>query len=290
MTEVSLLPAEAVYVSAAELRTLLASPQLVLFDASIERVERPDGTAGYENGRQKFIREGHIPGALHADLCKDFSDPEAPFSFTRPSVEKLADALQKHGVDDRSEIVVYDALNGVWAARLWWVLKSAGLRRIRILNGGLTEWRRQGGDIAFGEAAPREADRKPGLAVDPRLFSDLEDVLPVVDNEAGARLVCALRQPDYDAGHIPGSLSMPYQAILSDDGLVDPVRTQVAARALGVNSADRLILYCGGGVNAAGLGAALRAIGYDNVSVYDGSLSEWKADPSRPFVRTKTPQ
>ena len=141
------------------------------------------------------------------------------------------------------------------------------------------------GEVATGESAPTSAGAGISVASQTGWFSDLADVGSLVGAGQASKLVCALRPEDFRRGRIPGSRLLPYQSILDAQGSVTPALAEQAARALGFGPGDEIVLYCGGGVNAAGVGAALRQAGYRSVSVYDGSLAEWSADPARPMAR-----
>lgn len=104
--------------------------------------------------------------------------------------------------------------------------------------------------------------------------------LAEVARAPGDRLVCALRKERFDAGHIPGSVSLPYPDLLRPDGTLDLVEVRSRAAATGLDATS--VVYCGGGINAAGLVLALDAAGLPLPRLYDGSLSEWRADPARP--------
>lgn len=236
--------------------------EVVLLDASIERTAE-----GFASGSAAFAAS-HLPGARFADLLGGFSDPTARFLFTMPAVDALRETARSSGVRDGVHVVVYDRNGGAWAARIWWLLRVHGFSTVSVLDGGLAAWTgplESGiseiplvpGDLTLHEPGPVTAD------------------LAEVSGTPGARLVCALRKERFDAGHIPGSVSLPYNDLLSPDGTLDRdlVRTRAAGIALGADS----IVYCGGGINAAGLILALDAAGLPLPRLYDGSLNEWRA-------------
>lgn len=257
--------------------------ECVLLDASIDRRAGPQGTE-YASGLDRFLNEGHIPGAQFADLFGDFSDPCGAFAFTRPKAAGLQAALRRLGIDDCTRVVVYDALNGVWAARVWWLLQSAGLEHSAVLDGGLARWRAAGGELACGPAVAPE----PGQVCVREIPGRLVDLAQVMATQAAGRpLVCALSSTSYaQDGHIPGSVNLAYADLLDDHGLLNLERLPAQLQSLALSSDDPLLLYCGGGVNACGLALALTAAGHDpdRLSVYDGSLNEWRADPQRPLA------
>ncbi|AXG81773.1 sulfurtransferase [Streptomyces paludis] len=262
---------------------------VVLLDASVDRRTGPDGTTVFVDGLAGHL-ERRIPGAHFADLIAGFSDPSAPFPFTCPSPDRVAAYASELGIGRDSTVVVHDRLTGAWAARVWWVLRSAGITRVRVLNGGLTAWEAAGLPVARGRrAAPPPGDvvARPARPH----FTDLARMRRVADGGDATPAVCALRRTEYAgdparprSGHIPRTTNLPYADLLGPHHTLDPVRTARLAREHGLRRGDGTVLYCGGAVNAAGLALALHEIGIDDVVLYDGSLSEWRAHPELPLV------
>ena len=248
--------------------------EVLLLDASISRETGPDGRAAYRVGDEVFAA-GHLPGALHADVVGEFSASGAALPLTRPSTAELRRAARTLGIDPDSRIVVYDALSGAWAARIWWLLRTAGHTGVRVLDGGRSAWLDHGGGLETGSVVP------PGggtwdPAPDPARWVDLEGVQRIADGTDPGTLVCALREPDFAAAHLPGSRHASYNDLLDPHGLLRADRADAAATAL-ADAAGPLVLYCGGGINAAGLALALAGRGRADVALYDGSLAEWRA-------------
>jgi thiosulfate/3-mercaptopyruvate sulfurtransferase len=266
------------------------SAEVVVLDASIHREE-----AGYANGRSDY-ESGHIPGALFADVFEAFSDPSAPFLFTRPTAEQFETVAAVLGLTDESSVVVYDRLTGAWAARVWWVFRSFGFYDVRVLDGGLAGWTAAGLRLASGPS-PAVAAGEVHACPQEGFFVDLPAVEALVDApQRNTPLVCALRRPDYigsplddRSGHIPGSVSLPYPDLLNADGTVSVEAARTKGMAIGLARGSKPVLYCGGAVNAAGLALALTEAGYSGFTLYDGSLNEWRADPSLPLVVGESP-
>lgn len=264
--------------------------QVVLLDASVTRIDRGTGLTEFAPGPEGFAK-GHIPGARFADLMQDFSDPSARFSFTAPSVAQLQAAARAVGINDDSHVVIYDSLGGAYAARLWYLLRGHGLRQVSVLNGGLQAWEAAGHPLESGmggEVAPGNFTARPAEG----LFVGADEVMALVSQGADpARpLLCALRPEQYRGdgssdprrGHIPTSLNLPYPALLGADGRLDPQALPQKLADLGLSRDIRPVLYCGGGINAAGLALAFHLIGQDDVTIYDDSMSGWRADPALP--------
>ncbi|GAA1623531.1 sulfurtransferase [Actinoplanes couchii] len=234
---------------------------VVLLDASIDRT-----TDGFASGLADFTAE-HLPGARFADIFAAFSDPGAPFLFTMPAVGALEKAATSLGVRDGAQVVVYDRNGGAWAARIWWLLRVHGFTSVYVLDGGLAAW---AGPL---ESGPPEAPAVTGeltLREPGPVTADFDEVT----RTPGDKLVCALRTERFDAGHIPGSVSLPYNSLLYPDGTLDVAAVRSRAAGIGLDATS--VVYCGGGINAAGLILALDAAGLPLPRMYDGSLSEWR--------------
>jgi thiosulfate/3-mercaptopyruvate sulfurtransferase len=277
-------------VSAGWLREHAGDPDVVILDARIHKGADGLGATVYSSGREDFEQAGHIPGAGFADLFGGFSDPAGRFLFSRPPAAQLQAELQRLGVHEHSHVVVYDSLNGVWASRVWWLLLAYGHARVSVLDGGLGRWQAAGGALAFGPATAAPPGDAQAKEIAGR-FVDLAEVKTWLDHPGAVQLVCGLRADVYDAGHIPGSLSLPYADWLDEHGLLDLERVRHSSAALQIAADTELTLYCGGGVNACGLALGLIAAGHraEQLHVYDGSLSEWRADPGLPLVRGTQP-
>ncbi|MEV6345214.1 rhodanese-like domain-containing protein [Actinoplanes sp. NPDC051851] len=233
--------------------------EVTVLDASIHRT-----ATGFAPGREAFAA-GHIPSARFADLVTDFSDPDAPFPFTLPSVERLRSVALLSGVRNRKRVIVYDRNGGAWAARIWWLLRVHGFASVSVLDGGFRAWT---GPVETGIPAPlSEVGELTLHSPSEQATADLDEVARA---EPGT-LVCALRAEQFAAEHIPGSVNVPYLALLRDDGTIDLDR----ARSSAVEASS--IVYCGGGINAAGLILALVAAGLPAPRLFDGSLNAWRA-------------
>ncbi|MFD8718824.1 sulfurtransferase [Streptomyces sp. NPDC059629] len=268
----------------------LDDPRLVVLDATaLLPSPRHDGDHRSASGRAGWA-ERHVPGAHHADLTGELSDPEAPYHFAVPAPEALAAALARLGVGEGSEVVVYDTGGGIWAARLWWMLRAISVPAA-VLDGGLAAWEAAGRPLAAGDTEPEPAAVPVTPVPRPELWSGIEEVAAIGRGERPGVLVCALPTGGYDGsaptrysrrGHIPGSVSLPGRGLLDDTGRVLP-RTRLGAKAGALSDTSPVVLYCGGGVSAAGAALALTVLGREDVSVYDGSLEEWSKDPARPL-------
>lgn len=235
--------------------------------------------------------EAHIPGALFLDL-PTLCDPEDPRPSTVPTNAQFAARMDALGIGNDDRIVVYDNSPLSSSGRAWWLLRLFGARSVAILDGGLGQWIAQGRPTENGEAAPRNSSRFRAQRDDAQIRHKA-DILANLDSRA-AQLVDARGasrftgadpepRPGMASGHIPGSVNLPTGQMLGPDGLWKRGgEMQGAFAAAGVDMDRPLIMTCGSGVTACNLlfGAAL--LGKDDVTIYDGSWSEWGLDPATP--------
>lgn len=263
----------------------LGDDDLRILDAT---VDVDVATGQVLSGRPRWER-GHIRGAVFADLLVELSDPEAPLPFTMPSTGRFAAAMERLGVGDGCRVVIYDARESMWAARLWWMLRAFGFDDAAVLDGGWSTWVQEGREVSTGAPEIRAATFTPhpraGLVVGKARVVEAMD-------EEGTCIVDALTRREYRgelafygrAGHIPGAVNVPARRIVDRESQrflpLDDLREMFAA----VLRADRAITYCGGAIAAASDAFALHLLGFDDVAVYDGSMMEWAADPDLPLV------
>ena len=275
------MPVPGPLVSTQWLADHLGGENLVVLDATVLSVEG----GGHVSGDEEYLVHGHVPGAYSADLIEEFSDPDAALTFTRPSREQFERVAGEHGISNETTVIVYDTATGQWASRLWWLLRSFGHDDVAVLDGGLTQWRHEGRELETGYTAP--VARTFVAQERPELWADKREIEQVLAGERVGALVCAVPAKEYSgeapvrrrAGHIPGSVSVPARSLIDPETrrLLDPA---VLAERLGpVASDEPVILYCAAGIAATSGALALTVLGRTNVSVYDGSLNEWAADP-----------
>lgn len=241
---------------------------------------------------------GRVPGARWCDLDADLADPPgAGGRHPLPDPARLQARFADWGIVPDADVVVYDGGSSVAAARAWWVLRWAGLARVRVLDGGFTAWAEADQPVETGlpdEQQGHGAGQNAGSVVTVRLGA-----LPVLDAEtAGAwaeqgRLV-DVRAPerfrgevepmDPVAGHIPGALNVPTTGNAMSSGRFKPAAAlRRRFEEAGIDAQAPVGVYCGSGVNAAHTALAMEAAGIDAV-LYPGSWSEWITDPQRPVA------
>jgi thiosulfate/3-mercaptopyruvate sulfurtransferase len=172
-----------------------------------------------------------------------------------------------------------------------WLLRSAGVARVAVLDGGLRRWKAEGRDLETGYEPPRAAGVLT-LSPDEGFWADRGEVQAVVEGRAEAALVCASPAGDFRGesgrrprrGHVPGSVSVPVAAIVDRERGTLLRGADLEVRLARTVSGGRILVYCGAGIAAAATAFALRQAGEGDVAVYDGSLDGWAADPHAPLV------
>ena len=270
----------------------LGAENLVVLDATVLPFTQPTGRPGYVSGHEQFVIDGHIPGAIFADLVEVFSDPDGKHTFTRPAAELFSIAAGSVGVSNDTTVVVYDSVLGQWASRIWWLFRAFGYDNVAVLDGGLVKWRAEEREIDIGHVEPEVASFT--TAERPELWVDKAFVESVIAGETEATLVCALPNAEFTGeaghrsrlGHIPGSVNAPFGQLL--DRGTNTFRTTEALRATlaPLLDAARIVGYCAGGIASSSEALALTLLGHRNVAIYDGSLNEWAADAEAPLVTT----
>jgi len=261
----------------------LGAPDLRIIDATyfLPAMGR-DARAEYE--------AAHIPGAVFFDI-DEISDESSPFPHMLPSEHKFASRMQSLGLGDGNRFVVYDNSPLHSAARAWWMLRVFGAHYVALLDGGLQKWTAEGRQLAVGLEQHR-----------PGHFTAFLDAGAVVDKQqvlalTGAEIVDARSPPRFageeaeprpglEAGHIPGSRNAPQSEFFNPDNswkLGEELRA-VFDRA-GVDLARPMVTTCGSGVTAAVALFGAHLLGKADVRLYDGSWSEWGADPVAPKAR-----
>lgn len=265
-------------ISSEELQRIIANDKVKVFDTSV-LLHQVDGAHKAESGLNAYLKE-HIQGAGFIDLITDWSDTGSALNHTLPPLDALTKAIGDSGIGQDDEVILYSSGHLMWATRAWWCLHYAGHTNIKILNGNIRAWKNAGLPCESGrqEFAKTEFSSTPKSEV----FTNTQGV------EAGlAQSTCtinALTTPLYEGtgdffykrrGHIPGSLSLPFSDVLDNEFFLEADALAATLERQGMLSANNVIVYCGGGIAATLDGFACKLLGQDNVSVYDGSMSEW---------------
>jgi len=276
-------------ISAADLAAHIDDPAWVVVDCRHDLMNLAAGRDAYASG--------HLPGAVFADIetvlsgAKNGADGVFLGRHPLPGREVLAEALRDFGIDDTTQVVAYDAHGGMFAARLWWLLRWLGHEAVAVLDGGLAAWE------AAGQPLTTEVRTRPRGALNVRApFVPTVTVREVLDNlESGKRIVIDARAADRYrgenetmdpvGGHIPGAKNRFFKDNLGADGrFKDAAQLREEFGAL-IDDPAAAIMQCGSGVTACHNLLALEVAGLPGAALYPGSWSEWVGDPARPVAK-----
>jgi thiosulfate/3-mercaptopyruvate sulfurtransferase len=260
-------------ISARELAGRLGEPTLRVLDARFGLDDPDEGRRAYE--------AGHVPGAAYLHLYDDLSDPGNCVAGQLGDADRVAAALARAGVNPDSEVVAYDDGRIFTASRLQWAVAVLGLGSVRVLDGGWPGWVAEGHPVSTASDRPPPGAGPRRSSPHPELYADIDAV-----RAGGRRLVdCRMDETWEAAGaHIPGASRLPAPSTVDRASglLLDPDELRKLADAAGLDPSEPITLYCGGGISATQTWRALRAAGFSDLAVYDGSWAEWSVTPGAP--------
>lgn len=285
ITDAPETPAIDSLVSAEWLKQNIDAADLVVIDATVFITMDAHGNYESASGKAQFD-DGHIPGAVFADLKGNLRDSDSPLEFGMPAPEEFATAMQALGVSDDSRVVIYDNMGSSWAARIWWMLRWIGFDRAALLDGGLTAWTAAGGELSTETESVSPGTltvkaRPHVIAYQDEIHASMEDdSIELIDSLHAAHYRGEMAMYD-QPGHIPGARNIPVTSLFTETGQfknADDLNAQLEG-----DREKRTITYCGGGIAASGNAFALVRAGYTDVAIYAGSLEEWAANPDNPM-------
>ena len=266
----------------------LNDDNLRIFDTSVFLTPQQGGGYLVESGREKY-QTAHIPGAGFIDLIKHWSNASSILNFTLPDEQRLGEVISEAGIGNSNEVILYSSGNLMWATRAWWLLHYAGHDNVKIVNGSFNAWREA--DLTTESGDKRYPESAFELATKHAVIANIEEIERGLNGKICT--INALDQSLYEGsgvfyytrrGHIPGSKPMSYSSLLCEQYFLPADDLEAHLNAQDALSSDRVITYCGGGIAATIDAFACKLMGQNNVAVYDGSMSEWVLDDSRPLT------
>jgi thiosulfate/3-mercaptopyruvate sulfurtransferase len=281
-------------ISTDDLAARLGRPELRVYDCTTYLEPAAPGSDDpytVVSGRQTFVA-GHVPGADFLDLQGELSATDTRLKFTMAPVEHLARAFGRHGLGDGSRVVLYSIGSMMWATRVWWMLRALGFDGAAVLDGGFDRWQAEGRPVEAGATTGY-----PPATFTPRPRTDrfvdktavkaaIGDAGTVTVNALGPQFHRGLEPSRYGRpGRVPGSVNVPAATLVdpATKKFVSPADALARFTEAGIDRDRRVIAYCGGGISATIDLFLLHQLGFDDLTLYDGSMGEWAKDPSLPI-------
>jgi thiosulfate/3-mercaptopyruvate sulfurtransferase len=242
-------------------------------------------------GREQYLH-AHIPSAVYAHLSKDLSGSAGSVGGRHPipTAEAIEATFGRLGIGRDVQVVMYDEDVGMFASRMWWMLRYMGHEAAAVLDGGWAKWTGEGRPGRAGEET-RESATFSGQPQNERRL-DLSDVEArigdpstlLIDARAAERFEGKSEPIDRAPGHIPGAANHFFRGNATDEGVMlsPDVLRQRFAKVMGGRSPDQVVMYCGSGVTACQNLLAMEHAGLSGARLFPGSWSEWSSDPKRP--------
>jgi thiosulfate/3-mercaptopyruvate sulfurtransferase len=277
-------------ITADDLAAHIEDPNWVIVDCRHDLVNLAFGREAYA--------AGHLPHAVFADMETELSGAkrgeDGAFRGRHPLPEKqaLAAVLRRWGVNHSTQVVAYDAHGGMYAARLWWLLRWIGHEAAAVLDGGLPAWQALGQPLSSDPPDPRGAgtiDVRAPFVPTVTVAEVLENIdsehRTVVDARAADRFRGENETIDPVGGHIPGAKNRFFKDNLHNDGRFKAPEQLREEFASVIDDPRKAIMQCGSGVTACHNLLALEVAGMPGAALYPGSWSEWSSDPARPVAK-----
>jgi thiosulfate/3-mercaptopyruvate sulfurtransferase len=263
------------FVDVAWLAAQLEDPRLRIIDA---RSRPHGGTVVMPSGKEQYAA-GHLPGAVHLDYADDMSDTATPYAQRVAPAADFARVMGANGIGDDAIVVAYDAGTIPFAARAVWNLRYYGHAAAYVLAGGINAWTAAG--HALSTAAPIVVATTFNAHAQPQIRATREDVLAVAEGRSDAQLIETQRDTTYAQRDrdILGAVRLSGNLLLDDANggrVAERATLDRLVHDAGLDPTRRTIVSCGSGVSASGAWLALRAAGFTDIAVYDGSWNDWQ--------------
>lgn len=249
------------------------------------------------NGCEEWLNE-RIDNSRFFDFDREVCDQHASLPHMMPTAKHFELSAQLLGINNDNAIVVYDSLGIFSSPRVWWMFKAMGFNNIAVLDGGLPAWKEA--SLAVNTQPPATLQRKQGnfkAVYQADLISNKQQVYQAIDNEKVSIIDARAKErflgevPEerkgVRSGHMPSAINLPINEILNNKTMKNAYQLAQVFEAL-MPQKQRMIFSCGSGVTACILALAAKIAGYDALSVYDGSWSEWGANENLPIVQKST--
>ena len=238
------------------------------------------GTVAMPSGREQYAA-GHLPGAVHLDYADDLRDPATPYATRVAPPELFARVMGARGIADDSVVIAYDAGTIPFAARLVWMLRYYGHAEAYVLAGGIEAWKNAGQPLS--NTAPEIAPATFHPREIGALRASRDEVAAIAAGSLDEQLLETQRDLTYAQRErdIPRAVRLSGNLLLEDargGRVAEPATLEQLVASAGLDPHKRTVVTCGSGVSASGAWLALRAAGFTDVAVYDGSWLEWEHD------------
>ena len=281
------------YISSFEwLNENLDNTKVRIFDCTtylLYQDENPSLPYIVESGFKEY-QISHIKNSAYLDLQKDLSDNSSKFRFTLPDYHTLAKNFSNLGVGDDFHIVLYSRNGLQWATRIWWMLYVLGFKNLSILDGSFNEWKKNNLPTESKINIFEKSEFK--IEINNKIFVDKNRVLGSMNTKECVILNSLTEDlhngenPRYGRpGRIPGSLNIPFHELtdLEKGCFKSPSECLEVFKKKGIPQDSRVLNYCGGGIAASLDAFVLFQLGYDDIEIYDNSMSEWATDENLPI-------